>query len=173
MKMVKGKGLSSILSYLPGKFFTWDVFLHFSSFVYIVTQTSTGFSDILKLTFHPTFSHVGACSAQLRYARRGCGYILPSLRSRPWAFDLWSRWLLCCPASGKTTRPLCGPPTSADTEEYRKKRREKVLFSFKDIKLFTFQSGISWMNLSVCVCMTVTCLQRIKKKGIFLTLNVM
>lgn len=68
-----------------------------------------------------TFSRVGACSALLRYARRGCGYILPSLHSRPWVCDLWSRWWWCCLASEMTTRPPCGPPTSADTATPQKK----------------------------------------------------
>lgn len=63
----------------------------------------------------PTFSRVGACSVLLRYARRGCGYILPSLHSRPWACDRWSRWWWCCLASGTTTRPRCGPPTFVNT----------------------------------------------------------
>lgn len=47
----------------------------------IIEPSSLGLKHSIELL--RTFSHVGACSALLRYAHRGCGYILPSLRSRP------------------------------------------------------------------------------------------
>lgn len=119
-----------------------------------------------------TFSHVGACSELLRYARRGCGYILPSRRSRPWVCDQWSRWWWCSLAFGTTTLHLCGPPTSVDTEKrettihvfipfnqeikiakkhcWRKERRKKGQI----IPLWGFHCG-----------MTSCCLQAQKKKG--------